>query len=57
MSALYPALHDWFGSSRPLPVAESVAPRLLNLPVAPPCNADDVTRIATTLTEFLSVAA
>ena len=43
--------------SRPLPVAESVAPRLLNLPVAPPCNADDVTRIATTLTELLSVAA
>ena len=57
VSALYPALHEWFGSSQPLPVAEGVAPRLLNLPVAPPCNADDVTRIATTLTELLSVAA
>ncbi len=57
VSALYSALHEWFGSSQPLPVAEGVASRLLNLPVAPPCNADDVTRIATTLTELLSVAA
>ena len=57
VSALYPALHEWFGASRPLPVAEGVAPRLLNLPVAPPCDADDVRRIATTLSEVLSLAA
>jgi dTDP-4-amino-4,6-dideoxygalactose transaminase len=57
VSALYPALHSWFGSPGPVPVAESVAPQLLNLPVAPPCDADDVKRIAKTLSELLSVAA
>jgi dTDP-4-amino-4,6-dideoxygalactose transaminase len=57
VSALYPALHGWFGSSRPLPVAEGVAPRLVNLPVAPSCSVDDVKRIAATLSELLPRAA
>ena len=54
VSALYPALHGWFGSSRPLPVAESVAPRLLNLPVAPPTDAEQVKRISTALSELVA---
>jgi dTDP-4-amino-4,6-dideoxygalactose transaminase len=57
VSALYPALHSWFGSPRPLPVAESVAPRLVNLPVAPSCSVDDVKRIAKGLSDVLSLAA
>jgi dTDP-4-amino-4,6-dideoxygalactose transaminase len=57
VSALYPALHEWYGSPQHLPVTESVAPRLLNLPVAPPWDVDDVERIATTLTELLSLPA
>ena len=56
VSALYPALHDWYGSSRPLQVAESVAPRLLNLPVAPPCGVEDVKRISTMLSELVRAA-
>ena len=57
VSALYPALHSWFGSRRRLPVSESVAPRLLNLPVASPCAVDDVKRIAAALSELLRPAA
>lgn len=57
VSALYPALHDWYGAPGPLPVAESVAPRLLNLPVAPPCDVDDVKRISSALSELLRPAA
>lgn len=57
VSALYPALHEWFGSTRALPVSESIAPRLLNLPVAPPCDAEDVERTAAALSELLAPAA
>jgi dTDP-4-amino-4,6-dideoxygalactose transaminase len=57
VSALYPALHSWFGSPQPLPVAERLAPQLVNLPVAPPNDTEQVSRTSKTLVELVRPAA